>query len=154
MLTNAFIDKPKKPTEEELAAVLGPAKALWDRLAADLARENGVDVQEWRSYSPKAGWSLRLKRKKRTIVWMSPFRGCFQVMFILGDRAVKAARQSKLPQRVIKIIDKAPRYPEGTGIRMNMRGPKDIAIVKRLAVIKLENCVRDGGTGVRSRRAG
>lgn len=139
MLPNAFIGKTKKPTDEELAAALGPAKALWDQLVADLAHENGVDVQEWSSYSPKAGWALRLKRKKRTIVWLSPCQGSFRVMFILGDRAVKAARQSKLPQRVIKIIDEAPRYPEGTGIRMNMKGPKDIAVVKKLAVIKLEN---------------
>ena len=139
MLPNAFIGKTKKPTEKELTVALGPAKALWDQLVADLAHENGVDVQEWSSYSPKAGWALRLKRKKRTIVWLSPCQGSFRVMFILGDRAVKAARQSKLPQRVIKIIDEAPRYPEGTGIRMNMKGPKDIAIVKKLAAIKLEN---------------
>jgi Protein of unknown function (DUF3788) len=139
MLTNAFIGKTKKPTEEELTAALGPAKAVWDQLVADLAHENGVDVQEWSSYSPKAGWALRLKRKKRTIVWLAPCQGSFRVMFILGDKAVKAARQSKLPQRVIKIIDEAPRYPEGTGIRMNVRGPRDIAAVKKLAVVKLEN---------------
>jgi len=52
---------------------------------------------------------------------------------------MKAVRQIKLPQRVIKIIDEAPRYPEGTGIRFNMKGPKDIAIVKKLAAVKLEN---------------
>jgi len=139
MLPNAFIGKTTKPTKEELAAALGPAKALWDQLLADLAHENSVDVQDWSSYSPKAGWALRLKHKKRTIVWLAPCQGCYRVMFILGDRAVKAARQSKLPRRVIKIIDEAPRYPEGTGIRMNVKGPKDIAVIKRLALIKIEN---------------
>jgi len=139
MLPNAFIGKTKKPTKEELAAALGTAKALWDQLLADLAHENGVDVQDWSSYSPKAGWALRLKHKKRTIVWLAPCQGCFRVTFILGDRAVKAARQSKLPRRVIRIIDEAPRYPEGTGIRMNVKEAKDIAVIKRLAVIKIEN---------------
>jgi hypothetical protein len=139
MLANAFIGTLKKPTEEELAAALGPTKVIWDQLVADLAHDHGVDVQEWSSYSPKAGWALRLKRKKRTIVWLSPCRGCFRVTFILGDRAMEAARRSKLPQRVIRILDEAPRYPEGTGIRMNVKGQKDIGIVKKLAVIKLEN---------------
>jgi hypothetical protein len=139
MLPNAFIDKPEKPTEEELASALGPTKALWDQLIAGLADENDVDIQEWKSYSLKAGWSLRLKHKKRTIVWLSPCRSCFRAAFVLGDRALEAARQSKLPQRVIKIINQAPRYPEGTGVRIDVKGPRDIPIVKRLATVKLEN---------------
>jgi hypothetical protein len=139
MLTNAFIGMPEKPTEDELAAALGPAKVIWDRLVADLAHDHGVDLQEWNSYSRKAGWSLRLKQKKRTIVWLSPCQDCFRVMFILGDRAVEVARRSKFPQRVIRILDEAPWYPEGTGVRMNVKGPRDIAVVKKLAVIKLEN---------------
>jgi len=139
MLPNAFIDKPEKPNEDELAAELGPTKALWDQLIAGLADENGVDILEWKSYSLKAGWSLCLKRKKRTIVWLSPCRGCFRAAFILGDRALEAARQSKLPQRVVKIINEVPRYPEGTGVWIDVSGPKDIAIVKKLATVKLEN---------------
>jgi hypothetical protein len=52
---------------------------------------------------------------------------------------VEAARQSKLPQRVIKIINEAPRYPEGTGVRIDVKGPRDIPIVKKLAAVKLDN---------------
>jgi hypothetical protein len=139
MLPNAFINKPDKPTDDELTAALGPAKALWDQLIADLAEECDAGIQEWKSYSPKYGWSLRLKHKKRTIVYLAPYRGCFGVAFILGDRAVQAARQSKLPRRVLTIIDEAPRYPEGTGVRLEVKGSKDIAIVKKLAMIKLDN---------------
>ena len=136
---NAFIGELKKPTENQLSAALGASKQFWVKLVADLADENGVDVQEWNSYSPKAGWALRLKRKKRTIVWLSPCHSYFRVMFILGDKAVKAARQSKLPQRIMKIIDEATRYPEGTGLRIDVKGAKDIPVIKKLAAIKLEN---------------
>ena len=139
MEANAFIGKAKKPTEEELAAALGPAKAVWDRFIAGLAEENGVDVQEWSSYSRKAGWSLRLKRKKRTIVWFAPCQGCFRVAFILGEKAMKAARESALPARVKKILEEAPKYPEGTGVRIAVEGAKDIAVLKKLAAIKLAN---------------
>lgn len=139
MEANAFIGKAKKPTEEELAAALGPAKAVWDRFIAGLAEENGVDVQEWNSYSRKAGWSLRLKRKKRTIVWLAPCLGCFRVAFILGDKAMKAARECALPARVVKILEEAPKYPEGTGVRIAVKGAKDIALLKKLAEIKLAN---------------
>ena len=136
---NAFIGKSEKPTEAELAAALGPTKVLWDQLVDDLARESGVDVQEWNSYSPKAGWSLRLKCKERNIVYLGPLQGGFRIAFIFGDKAVKVARQSKLPARVLKIIAEAPRYPEGTGVRMLVNGPEDVEVVKQLALIKLEN---------------
>jgi hypothetical protein len=136
---NAFIDKVAKPTEEELAAALGPAKAVWNRFIAGLAEENGVDVQEWSSYSRKAGWLLRLKRKKRTIVWLAPCQGCFRVAFILGDKAMRAARECRLPRRLVKILEEAPKYPEGTGVRFAVKGNKDIAVLKKLAEIKLAN---------------
>jgi len=137
MLPNAFIDKPKKPTAAELTATLGPAKALWDQLLAGLADELYLTVQEWNSYSRKAGWSLRLKLKDRNILYLTPCPGCFFVSFALGDKAVEAARQSSLPPGVIQIINEARRYAEGTGVRMAMKKPKDIEIVKQLAAIKL-----------------
>src|ERR1039458_434924 len=110
MLPNAFIDKLKKPTAAELTAALGPAKALWDQLLVGLADEHNLTVQEWNSYSRKAGWSLRLKLKDRNILYLTSCRGSFFVSFALGDKAVEAARQSRLPQSVIKTINDAKRY--------------------------------------------
>jgi hypothetical protein len=122
-----------------LAKALGPTRPLWDGLIAHLAAELGVTVQEWNSYSVKAGWSLRLKRGKRTIVWMSPCEGCFRAMFILGGKAVLAARQCGLSARALRALDGAERYPEGTGLRLLIKSAKDIPTVKKLAVVKLEN---------------
>jgi hypothetical protein len=137
MLPNAFIDKPKKPTAAELTAALGPVKAFWDQLLAGLADEHNLTVQEWNSYSPKAGWSLRLKLKGRNILYLGPCQGAFRVAFVLGDKAVAAARQSDLPQSIIKIISEAKRYPEGTAVRLEIKQAKDIGIVTKLAGIKL-----------------
>jgi hypothetical protein len=139
MLPNAFIGKLEKPTDADLTAALGPAKALWNELLAALANEYKINIQEWNSYSRKAGWSLRLIREKRAILYLSPCRGCFFVSFALGDRAVEAARQSGLPRHVIKIINEAKRYAEGTAVRIEMKKPKDIDIVKRLAAIKMDH---------------
>lgn len=138
-MTNAFIGKPAKPTNAELIATLGPCKAVWDKLVTTLANENDVNIQEWTSYSAKAGWSLRLKQKKRNIVYLIPSRGSFRVAFALGDKAMKAARASRLPKHVMAVLDSAPRYPEGTAVRLEIKGPKDLDVVKKLAAIKLEN---------------
>jgi hypothetical protein len=136
---NAFIDKPTPPTAADVAAVLGPAIAAWDRFLADLASELDVTVHEWKCHSPKWGWSLRVKRKARTIVWLSPSEGFFAVLFILGDKAMRAARLATLPKRIVAALDTAPKYPEGTGVRLQVRTLRDVSALKTLAAIKLAN---------------
>jgi hypothetical protein len=139
VLRNAFIGQSKRPTETELASVLGGSHALWQQLVADLKRELKLDKEEWNSYSIKAGWSLRLQLKKRNIVYLSPGAGCFLASFALGDKALAAARKSKLPKSVFKIIDEAKRYAEGTAVRLEVHEPEDVAVVRTLAKIKIDN---------------
>ena len=139
MIANAFIGKLRPPSERELSAELGSGKKLWDELSAVLKEELGLDVQEWNSYSPKAGWSLRLKHKERNIVYLSPHRGCFTASFALGDKALKAARDGGLPAPVLKIINEAKKYAEGTAVRITIKAAKDIEAVKKLAIAKLDN---------------
>lgn len=134
---NAFIGRTEAPAEAEVGEVLGASKLVWDRLLAELAAEFGVADLEWRSYSPKAGWSLRVKKGKRTIVWMSPCAGCMRIVFILGERAIATARQGSLPARVIQLIDGAEHYPEGAGIRLNVKTVRDLPTLKKLVEIKL-----------------
>jgi hypothetical protein len=135
---NAFIGQAKEPTDPELAAALGAAKVLWDRLVTELTEEHKLTC-EWNSYSIKAGWALRLKREARNIVYLSPSQGGFMASFALGDKAIQAARASKFPKNVLKIIDEAKKYAEGTAVRILVGGSEDAAVVKSLARIKLEN---------------
>jgi len=139
MAPNAFVGKTAEPTDDDLEKALGPAKRIWDELLADLKTEHEVATREWNSYSAKAGWSLRLKRGKRTILWLAPCSGCFRVAFVLGDKAIVAARQSGLTAAALRILNEAQKYPEGTGVRLVVKGPRDIPTVKKLAVAKLEN---------------
>lgn len=136
MPPNAFIGEAISPSDAKLAEALGPAKAVWDTFLFDLASELDADKHEWKSYSAKYGWSLRVCRKARTIVWLSPLEGCFEVLFILGEKAMQAARQTKFNKRVVKALDEAPKYPEGTGVRLIIRSSKDLPSLNKLAAIK------------------
>lgn len=136
---NAFIGKPKHPTDSELTAALGTARATWDALLAQLAKECRIVTKEWTSYSPKAGWSLRMKVKERNILYLSPCQNCFRVAFILGDKAIVAARQSKLPERMLQLIKEGKKYPEGTAVRIEPVEEEDIPGIVMLAALKLAN---------------
>jgi hypothetical protein len=137
-ISNAFVGKLDQPTQKEISSALGPTAALWNEFVTWLA-EKGVATGEWKSYSPKAGWALRLSLKKRNIVYLAPCCGCFRVSFALGDRAVKAALQSDLPSSVCKAVKNAPKYPEGTGVRLIVKRASDLPAIRKLALAKLAN---------------
>ena len=139
MSQNAFAGRESKPTEEALASVLGDSLALWKQLVADLRRNLKPDAAEWHTSSVKLGWSLRLQQRKRNIVYLGPRDGFFLAAFALGEKAVTAARKSALPSEVLKIIADAKRYAEGTAVRIEVRHPADLEVVKTLAKIKIEN---------------
>jgi hypothetical protein len=136
---NAFLGKTTPPSDSDLEKALGRAKPLWDRLVAELASQHDVTTREWKSYGAKSGWSLRLIRGKRTVVWLAPSAGRFEVAFIFGEKALAAIRQSGVSARVLRMLDEAPKYPEGTGLRFEVKAVKDIAVVTKLAAIKLQN---------------
>ena len=139
MQSNAFAGHEHCPTDRELASTLGPAQPLWKNLVSDLKRDLKLDAEEWNTSSLKTGWSLRLQRKKRNIVYLGPRDGWFLASFILGDRAVAAARQSKLPARLLNLFTHATRYAEGTAIRIEVQHADDLDAVKLLARLKVEN---------------
>jgi hypothetical protein len=136
---NAFIGKKEQPSDAELTTALGPAKEAWQQLLSELAHESGITTTEWKSYSIKWGWSLRVKRGKRTIIWLSPFDDCFEVTFIFGAKAMTVLGQSKLPKRILTLLSEAKRYPEGTALRLQVRKPQQISVLKKLVAIKVAN---------------
>jgi len=52
---------------------------------------------------------------------------------------VAAARAARLGATATKLLDAAPRYPEGTGVRIDLTRPRQLPLVRKLARIKLEN---------------
>lgn len=137
-MPNAFAGQKNPPTQVELALALGKSQCLWQELVSTLRQEFQL-TENWGSSSVRAGWSLRLQSKKRNIVYLTPGKGSFLASFALGDKAIAAARQSKLPARVLKLIAEAKRYAEGTAVQIEVQKPGDVAAVKTLAKIKLEN---------------
>ena len=135
MLENAFIGWTKAPTDEELSQALGAARAWWD----DLVRELALPEYEWHSYSAKYGWSMRAKKGKRNIAYCVPCKGVVEVAFLLGGKAISAAKEAKLSAAAVKMIDSAPKYPEGTMVRFAVKKKSDLALVKKLEAAKLAN---------------
>ena len=137
-IQNAFVGKKEQPLPEEVAAALGPTMPLWIELIHWMATVAGVSTQEWSGiYVHKYGWNLKLKVKKRTIVYMGPCKGFFRVSFVLSERAMAEAKGAKFSKKVHQALTEAPRYPEGYGLRLAVLKGANLAPIRKLAGIKL-----------------
>ncbi len=135
---NAFAGRATKPAEAALIAVLGKSYAVWETLLSNLRQALQLSGN-WHTGSIKMGWSFRLQKKDRNIVYLGPRQGWFLASFVLGDRAVAAAKQSELPPDLLKQIASAKRYAEGTPVRIEVKELEDLAAVELLARIKTDN---------------
>ena len=134
---SAFDDRSQPPDEAGLKGVLGRSFGLWKRLIAHVGQEHGPINEQWNFAGAKFGWSLRLRRKDRVVLYMTPQAGAFLVGVVLGERAAQAAHDADLPESVLALIDNAPRYAEGRGIRLAVATRDDLRAVEQLAAIKM-----------------
>ena len=139
MALSAFDDKASPPGDRALEKMLGRTSRLWSRLKRDLQEAYGPLIEEWNFSGNAYGWSFRLKQKKRTIVYMTPCRAYFLASFALGEKACQAAHAAKLAAPVLAIIDAAPKYAEGRGVRIPVRSAQDLDTVESLVAIKIAN---------------
>lgn len=124
-------------TDDELRVRLGPSFRIWEELIARLTGAFQPLTHEWKTYSQKSGPTLRLLQKKRALLYLIPRQECFDVSVVLGPRAVEAAKASDLPGSVIREIESAKPYPEGTPVRIEVRNDAAIESILRLVRIKL-----------------
>jgi hypothetical protein len=132
----AFDDADAPPTERTLAAVLRRAHGSWELLRRTLQAAHGPLAEQWQFAGKAFGWSLRLRQGKRVLVYMLPCPSFFLASFALGEKACRAARSAGLPEPLLAVLDAAPKYAEGRGVRIPVRTRKDVDGVVRLAALK------------------
>ena len=139
MALSAFDDKSRPPTDSDLAEVLGGVMELWEKLRKEISLRFDPVVEDWTFSGKKWGWALRLKRKKRAVLYMTPSENIFHVGFALGEKAVVAAHRRGLPKPLLEIIDSSQKYAEGRGVRIEVRTENAVDWALDLAEVKMEN---------------
>ena len=139
MTSAYFLEKSETPTAPALASALGSRARLWNDVTRGIGAQHAPVTEEWVYAGKNYGWSLRLKQKKRAVVYLTPVRGGFRASFAMGEKAVRAAHESALPQSVLRLIDDAPRYAEGRAVRVDVTRASDVKYVLELAAIKMAN---------------
>jgi hypothetical protein len=102
----------KPPTNAELAHLLGRAHAAYEALT-----DRPGATAEWKRYSKEGPWVLKVSAGKRTLFYVKPDRGSFEVTVLLGERATKAALGGRVSKGLHASI-------QGAGMRRRTAGPR------------------------------
>ena len=138
MALSAFDDPALPPDPPGVRRCLGDAAPLWADLVAHVAATCPPIEEAWSFSGAKFGWSLRLKRGERILLYLTPQEGRFFAGLVLGEKAVAAGAEKGLPPAVLELLDAAPRYAEGRGIRLTIAPGDDLATVRHLVALKAE----------------
>jgi len=139
MATSFFDNRAIIPDDSIVDAVLVDTKSLWDKLKAHVLENYQGINQIWKYYSKKSGWSLVFKIKDRTLFYFIPCDGYFKISLVFGEKAVKAAAQSSIPECIKDTIFAAIPYIEGKSFFVDVKNEKDLESLFVLLKIKNES---------------
>lgn len=136
MALSVFEDTAQAPDAAAVARALGAAAGLWRELVAGIEASHPPVEELWKHAGAKFGWSLRLIRRGRNMVYLTPQEGQFLFGVVLGEKAVTMAHGGGFSEAVTRIVDAAPQHPEGRGVRVPVAGRDDLRVVQQLAELK------------------
>jgi Protein of unknown function (DUF3788) len=139
MALSVFLDKAKRPDDTDLSEALGGTKSLWDQLKTHVIESYPPITEDWKHYGKNSGWTMKLLSKKRNLFFSYPGDSMFTVVFVFGDKAVKAVENSSIPVNLITELRDSRKYAEGRGLKVPIQTTEDLKTAKQLIAIKVEN---------------
>ncbi len=139
MEENAFNDKSVVPDGRTLLKTLGDMGDVWLELRRYVQNNYGPAIEEWKYYGSKSGWTMKLLLPRKNLFFFTALKEGFRLSFVFGDRAVEAILRSDLPKNIIDEVANSKKYPEGRGLRVEVKDRRAAAAVRELIRIKAEN---------------
>jgi hypothetical protein len=139
MKTDFLFDKTTEPDERKVIELLADKALLWIKLKTFLIENVGPVREEWKFYSAKYGWTMKVLLGKRNLFFMKPGQTTFLVGFVFGDKAVSEVEKSDLPENIKTELSEAKKYMEGRGLQVVVKTAYDLETVIKLVAIKVKN---------------
>ena len=133
------MNKATQPANQNLIEKLGSTYSIWSDLNLYLNETLKDPSEEWNFPRKKYGWSFRMKRKKRNIIYFLPCAGFFKVAFVFGLKASGKVMLSNVSESIKTELKNAKVYAEGKGIRIDVKNNQILDDIKTLVQIKVVN---------------
>lgn len=131
-----FTNKAVKPSDDELAQVLGGAKAHWDGICHHL--QAGLKLKgEFKFYGVNYGWALRFTKSGKSVIALYPAKESFVVQVILNRNQEEVALQSGIDATTAGIISRTESICEGKWIYLTVDNQTDLRNIETLVAVRI-----------------
>lgn len=137
MSASIYTEKLVSPDDKILAHDLAGAKEYLDKIGLFIESEYGDFKAEWKFYTKKSGWVLKMYSKKRNVLFVVPCYGYFRIAFTFGDKASNSILSSDFPDSIKKDLSGANKYAEGRTIQVEVRTDNDLNNLLKMIRIKM-----------------
>lgn len=128
-------DETIYPDEGILESVLGNSYSAYRKLL-DLFKENEM-LAEWKYYKDGKAWLCKVQKKKRTILWMSAWKGFMKATIYFPERHVDSLLALEISDELKESIGKAKNIGKSKPCMFEIRNQKplkDLGLVMKMKI--------------------
>jgi hypothetical protein len=128
-------DPNKYPDEAVLQNILGDSYLAYKALL-EIYDTMGM-VYEWKYYSDGKAWLCKVQKKKKTIVWMSAWKGYMQATIYIHDKDIEKFKILNLRKEVKERIVSAKKVGKSLPFMFEIRDRKVLKDIEKVALLKI-----------------
>jgi hypothetical protein len=136
MAKSFYLDKDMQPVDLMVTLLLDDLKPLWIEIIQHAKETYPTFSQKWKYYGSSWGWSLVLKSKTKTLCYLTPAAGYFQVSINFNDEGRRSAAEGNLPEAVAKAIAAMKSKPNNIPYDFEVREASDLVIAEKLIALR------------------
>lgn len=135
--TKELVDKDIFPNELVLKRVLGRSYKAYCSLLEHF--DNNEMIYTWKYYHDGKAWLCKVQYKKRTIVWMSAWKGYMKATIYIPEKYISDLYKLVLNEETIKKIRKTKNVGKSKPCIFNICRKKDIKQFDIIMQFKKQN---------------
>lgn len=127
MLKPFFVDKDDEPSERSLISALGDSYESF----AELVQLSDSLLQEWKFYSPKYGWALKIFQKKKVLFYLTPGAGQFYFGMAVRENERDLILDSDVSAVTRSVLANEKKILEGYPLRIEVKNRDQLTDIKK-----------------------
>lgn len=133
MAHERFLDKLKKPSENDILTALGTTKELWLYIH-NYIKQNYEFTPELIYFTKNYGWSIRYSKSKKTLCYLFPEKDAFSILIVLGNKEVEKVNmvRNNLNEEVKQVFENTKQFHDGRWMWIRLSTMSDIDSIKLL----------------------
>ena len=137
-----LLNKDHQPTNQEIIAAIGEGQS-WLNLIEYIDQSYDFSA-ELVFYGQKYGWTLRYRKKNKTLVSLFPEQGAFSVLIVLGKKEVEKVMDvlNELSSPTQNVIKNTKQLHDGKWLWIRVFGSKEVDDVKLLINAKRKPIIK------------